>query len=289
MFPKLISNSYSLKIFLFLSIFLFSYGQAPQCILGKNCPINQGTCAAPNYCKCNEGYETLIDETLMPGQQIYCNYEQMSQYTPIILEIFLPSMGHFVVGNYIVGIIKFLIIISYILSSFSLYDEFRFPPLMKYLYDKLEIESLLKIERKEDEDEGKGDDEKGEEKADDNNQENKPLRARNTKDRKVSSEENDVEKENDDDDEDDGCKIGYQAYDEEEETPEQEEELISKDDKKNEKEDARKKRDAKKEKEHKFIKFIFDVTGIVGSLLYFMDLFLYKFKIYTDGNGIAFV
>ena len=283
MFPKMISKSFCLKILLFLSFFLISYGQAPQCILGKNCPFNQGTCATPNFCKCNEGFETLIDETLLPGEQVYCNYEQMSQYTPIILEIFLPSIGHFVVGNYWIGTAKFILLISFILSSFSLYDELRVPSLMKYLYDKFEIAKFLNIEEEKED----------EEKEDDNKEENKLLRGRNSKDRKgISNEDdekgNDIVKENDDD-ENENYKIGYQAYDEEEETPDQEEELISKDDKKKLKEKAKKKKDKKNEKDKKFIKLIFDLTGSFGSLVYFMDIFLYKFKIYTDGNGIAFV
>lgn len=281
MFPNIISKSICLKILLFLSFFLFSYGQAPQCILGKNCPFNQGTCSTPNFCKCNEGFETLIDETLLSGQQVYCNYEQMSQYTPIILEIFLPSIGHFVVGNYWIGTAKFILLVTFILSSFSLYDELRVPSLMKYLYEKFEIGKFLNIE------EEKGDDNK----EDDNKEEKTLLRGRNSKDRKnISNEddENNIVKENDDD-ENDNYKIAYQAYDEEEETPDQEEELISKNDKKKLKEKAKKKKDKKNEKDHKFIKLIFDLTGSFGSLVYFMDIFLYKFKIYTDGNGIAFV
>ena len=282
MFPNIISKSLCLKILLFLSFFLFSYGQAPQCILGKNCPFNQGICSTPNFCKCNEGFETLIDETLLPGQQVYCNYEQMSQYTPIILEIFLPSIGHFVVGNYWIGTAKFILLVTFILSSFSLYDELRVPSLMKYLYEKFEIAKFLNIEEEE-----KGDDDK----EDDNKEEKTLLRGRNSKDRKnISNEddENNIAKENDDD-ENDSYKIAYQAYDEEEETPDQEEELISKSDKKKQKEKAKKKKDKKNEKDHKFIKLIFDLTGSFGSLVYFMDIFLYKFKIYTDGNGIAFV
>lgn len=281
MFPNIISKNLPLKILLFLSFFLLSCGQAPQCVLGKNCPFNQGICATPNFCKCNEGFETLIDETLLPGDQVYCNYEQMSQYTPIILEIFLPSIGHFVVGNFWIGAAKFILIVSFILSSFSLYDELRVPSLMKYLYDKFEIAKFLNIEEEE-----KGDD--------DNKEEEKTvLRGRNSKDRKdISNEDNekqnDIAKENDDD-ENDNYKIAYQAYDEEEETPDNEEELISKDEKKKKKEKAKKMKDKKNEKEHKFVKLIFDLTGSFGSLVYFMDIFLYKFKIYTDGNGIAFV
>lgn len=267
MIENLISISLVMKIILYLSFFAFSYEQAPQCVLGKNCPFNQGICATPNFCKCNEGFETLVDETLLPGQQIYCNYEQISQYIPIVLEIFLPSIGHFVVGNYWLGAVKFILIISFVLSSFSLYDELRVPTLLGYLNEKFEITKILKIEK-----EGKDEDKE----EDNNGEENKLLRGRNTKDAKeISNDE-------------DNYKMAYQAYDEEEETPDNEEELISKDDKKQQKEKSKKKKDKENEKENKFIKLVFYFSGNLGSLVYFMDLFLYKFKIYTDGNGIAF-
>ena len=39
----------------------------------------------------------------------------------------------------------------------------------------------------------------------------------------------------------------------------------------------------------KTVKIIFELRGSFLSLLYFMDLFLYKFNVYTDGNGFSFV
>ena len=307
MFTKLIfkSSSYSIKILLYISLFLYTQGQLlqHQCVLGKNCPFNQGICVS-NFCKCNEGFETLIDETLPADQQIYCNYEQISQYTPIILEIFLPSIGHFFVGNLWLGLIKLSLLLSFLLSSFSLYDELKVPPLMSYLFDKLGISSILGIEDEKEDD--KKDDDKNEDDNDNDNKKKEKLRAR--KDSKNKEEEDDneyplaIEKEkenenekNNDDNNNERPIYNYvqQVHDdeeeEEEEKNEKEEELIKKKKIKRKKLKEKEKKEKKMEKEHSFIKFIFDLSGIFGSLMYFMDLFLYKFKIYNDGNGIAFV
>ncbi len=45
----------------------------------------------------------------------------------------------------------------------------------------------------------------------------------------------------------------------------------------------------KSEYKQKTVKIIFELRGTFLSLLYFMDLFLYKFNVYTDGNGFSFV
>ena len=307
MLLKLLSKSFnSIKILIYISLFIYTQEQLqqPQCVLGKNCPFNQGICVS-NFCKCNEGFETLIDETLPADQQIYCNYEQISQYTPIILEIFLPSMGHFVVGNHWLGLIKFSLLLSFLLSSFSLYDELKVPPLMSYLFDKLGISSILGIEEDEKEDDKKDDDNN-----EDDNDDKKGERLRGRKDTKkekeddndyplvIEKEKDDENKNNNEDDNNDNEKPKYkfvqQVHDddeeeEDEEKNEKEEELIKKKKKKNKKLNEKEKKEKKMEKEHVFIKFIFDLSGIFGSLMYFMDLFLYKFKIYNDGNGIAFV
>lgn len=44
----------------------------------------------------------------------------------------------------------------------------------------------------------------------------------------------------------------------------------------------------KSECRQKTVKIIFELSGTFLSLLYFMDLFLYKFNVYTDGNGVSF-
>ena len=37
------------------------------------------------------------------------------------------------------------------------------------------------------------------------------------------------------------------------------------------------------------IKAIFELSSLIFSIMYFADLFFFKFKIYTDGNGIPFI
>ena len=37
------------------------------------------------------------------------------------------------------------------------------------------------------------------------------------------------------------------------------------------------------------IKNIFELSSLVFSIMYFADLFFFKFKIYTDGYGIPFI
>ena len=111
------------NLLVFLLLFIFSYEQ--QCILGKNCPVNQGICVS-NICVCNEGYHTLLDKSTPANLHIYCNYKKISQYIPIITEIFLPSLGHFLVGNYWLGILKLSLILTYLLSSYCFFRKVIF-------------------------------------------------------------------------------------------------------------------------------------------------------------------
>jgi hypothetical protein len=87
-------------------------------------------------------------------QQIFCNYKKISQYTPIILEIFLPSFGHFAVGKYWMGLLKLSLLATFLVSSYLLYDDIKMPSLMSALLEKIGIENFLGIG---------GEDEKGEE------------------------------------------------------------------------------------------------------------------------------
>ncbi len=178
------------KLLIYLSLFILSYEQ--QCISGKNCPIKQGKCNA-DICECNKGYDTLVVESTPTDQQIYCNYKQISLYTPLIMEFFLPSIGHFKVGNYYLGLIKLSLIIAYCISSYMLYHEIKFPDLFLYLFAKLGIISIIVP----------------------------GLRGQDLR--------------------------------------------------------------------TQILRITQNVTGVVGTLMYFNDLFCYFFGVYTDGNGIPFV
>ena len=128
-----------LKILLFLSLLLLSYqqqqsSQQTQCIYGQNCPYGKGTCIAADFCKCNEGFYTFHDKTLPPGQpEIFCNYEQISFFQPLILEFVL--LGHFSVGHYWLGAFKVLLFITYFSLQYYLYNNFQVPDLFIRLFE----------------------------------------------------------------------------------------------------------------------------------------------------------
>jgi len=110
--------------------------QQPVCVAGQNCPFGKGICVA-DYCKCNEGFYTLADQNLQPGQQqMYCNYVQKSLYQPLILELFLPGVGHISVGHYWLGALKILLLVTYFSLTYYLYGEFELPKLFIYLFEK---------------------------------------------------------------------------------------------------------------------------------------------------------
>ena len=241
------------NILLYLILLVFSNGQ--QCILGNNCPYNQGICVADS-CNCYKGYYTLLDSSLPVDQQIYCNYKQISQYTPIIIEIILPGFGHLYVGKYWMALIKISLLLTFLFSSYYLYHEFRFPELFTDLFEKIGFSGIISVEKKDEDGENKeNEEEKKEEEEEDNNGKH-ILRGGRNKD-----------------------KVKYvvkKQYREDEDT--KEEKLIQNEDD-----------DNKEEKSNKFMKIIFELSGILISLLYFMDLFLYKFGVYNDGNDVPFV
>ena len=115
---------FQMKLFLILSSFSFILSQ--QCISGKNCPFNQGLCLA-DICECLAGYKTLNNPKLAPEQQIYCNYKQINHLIPLILELFLPGIGHFYVGKYWFGLIKLLLALILLSLCYYIYNNLRIP------------------------------------------------------------------------------------------------------------------------------------------------------------------
>ena len=187
------------KLLIYLSLLILSLEQ--QCIFGKNCPVNQGLCVT-DICVCGEGYQTMLDKSTPIDQQIFCNYKKISQYTPLVTEIFLPSLGHFIVGNYWLGLIKITLLLAYVISSYSLFKKVTMPTLLRILLEKIGLSIFLGLPH--------------------------VSKSRATK-----------------------------------EKPE----------------------DTKK----KILKKIFHISGTFFSLMYFVDLFFYKFGVYTDGNGVPFI
>ena len=221
----MIYKSFFLEFLLIISVFIFSFQQ--QCIQGQNCPFNQGICVL-DTCECTENYHTLIDETLLPNQQIYCNYKKYSQYFPIILEMILPSSGHFLVGKYWMCALKLSLLIIFISSSYYLYNSIKCPEIFMSLFKTIGLSTFIGGEEEDNEDDNDEGDEDGD----------RPVSNRPHRQRLLSEDISNISDE---------------------------------------------------EKDNIIIKFLFEISGIFFSLLYFLDLFFYKFKVYKDGNDVPFV
>ncbi len=113
-----------MKLILIISLFSSIFSQ--QCVLGQNCPFNQGVCVGAT-CECLEGYKTFYNPQLAPEQQTYCNYKQIHHLIPLTLEFFFPGIGHFYVGKYWFGLIKLILALVSFCSSYYLYGEMKVP------------------------------------------------------------------------------------------------------------------------------------------------------------------
>ena len=97
------------NLFLFIISFsLFYLISSQKCNPKTNCFRENGYCLN-DKCECNYGYVTFLNKN--SKKIIFCNYEQIQSWIPFILELFLPSFGHFYVGNTLNGIIKLCILL----------------------------------------------------------------------------------------------------------------------------------------------------------------------------------
>ena len=78
------------------------------CIQGGNCPEGHGVCKAAS-CICLYNYWSLNTKA-NPSPNIYCNYKKINRFFILIIELFLPSIGHLTAGKYYFFIIKFLLL-----------------------------------------------------------------------------------------------------------------------------------------------------------------------------------
>lgn len=289
-------NKKFIKIFLYLALLNYSFEQ--QCVLGGNCPFNQGECVGTT-CNCLNGFYSLLDPQKPVEQQIYCNYEQINVYAPIILELFLPSFGHFYVGNYLIGILKISILLVYLFTSYYLYNTIKMPKYIVFAINRFGpfILSFIGISIKEEEQEEGGG--------------NQRLRAQQTNTNRSINGEN-VENVNRGDtsqieqahsrkgsdfikniENKENYTKAPQYYDDGE-RPDNQQRLIDNEDNNdnqnhNNNENDNDTENSQKEKDDVEDNLILDLSSIIFSIFYFADLFLYKLKIYTDGNGVPFV
>ena len=298
-----------LKIMLLFSLLSFSL---EQCIAGGNCPLNQGTCAG-DLCNCKSGFYSLLDPQLPPEKQIYCNYEQINVYIPLLLELFLPSMGHFYSGKYLMGIMKLSFLIIHIATSLMLFGFIGVPQFLIFLMDKFGISLRhfcpegapeMKEEEEEGEGEGKGDDddEKKEDEKEDNDEDGEEGKKSRRKDKALglntklmslksllrNREKEEIVNRG-------GITQTKQAHNKEGDdiyTPELEQTLIDKEEISEineEKQETGEENEETKKEHNKILEMLFHISTIAFWSLYLLDLFMYKFKIYDDGNDVPFI
>ena len=67
------------------------------------CPLDRGSCSGENFCFCFDGYLSTFESPTL------CDYEQKDRVLYFLFEFVLSfGIGHFYVGNYIYGAIKFV-------------------------------------------------------------------------------------------------------------------------------------------------------------------------------------
>ena len=292
-------NSFHIKIILILSLFTFSLQQY-QCVLGKNCPLNQGMCIG-DFCKCLDGFYSLLDPNLFADQQIYCNYEQINVYIPLLLEMFLPSIGHFYAGKYWIGSLKLLLLIMHVSTSLILFGYIGVPKFVIFIIEKFGIslksffpEGLLG-ENKEEE-EKKEDDNKTsldtEGKDDEKNDELQKKASLTTSivsikyllrgNQKQDQNDNNINRGNITQIKQVHNEVGNDIY-----NPEIEEPFIENEEN-NEKEEEENEDNKDNKEKNTILEVIFKISTLFW-VFWILDLFLFKFKVYNDGNDVPFV
>ena len=279
----MVRKSQTFSLLQFLLLLLFINVSLEQCVLGGNCPYDQGTCMG-DFCKCLDGFYSLVNTSLLPEQQIYCNYEQINVYIPLVLEMCLPSIGHFYVENYWLGALKLLLFASFITTSFLKFGFVGVPSFVIKIMEKLGIslknfcpEGVLgENEEKDDNDDNGQKDADGAEEAllkssvvpithmlREGNQGEEEIEANKNRGKLTQLEQPHNPEGND-------------VFTKELEKP-----LVNY-------EEGQDKGVENEKEENTTLTILFNISCIFW-VLYFVDLYCYKFKVYTDGNGVPFV
>ena len=98
-----------------LIILLCVYSINSACIPGKNCLKGQGFCQK-NKCICINYFWTLANIQSKKQPFVYCDYERLNRYKLLVLEFFVPSLGHFLAGKYYLAFLKLSLLIIPFLS-----------------------------------------------------------------------------------------------------------------------------------------------------------------------------
>ena len=116
----MISLNFLPIIFLSLLIPLIS----SNCIQNKNCLAERGECIE-NKCICYNEFWTLKPNSENKLQNIFCNYAKKSRFLPLVLEFFIPGLGHIYMKKYILGIFKIFLWVSITILFFAGYYNYK--------------------------------------------------------------------------------------------------------------------------------------------------------------------
>ena len=84
---------------IFSLIFLYRFNMINLiCIKNKNCLKENGKCIK-NNCICFDEFYSLNNKINPKNDSIYCEYRKMSRFGPLVLEFFLPTLGHLYAGK----------------------------------------------------------------------------------------------------------------------------------------------------------------------------------------------
>ena len=125
--------------FIFIVLYTNIVLTKSNCISGINCPYNRGKCIKQK-CVCIYGYTTLLNET-NPDKTIYCTYKQTDRIIPFILEFFLPTVGLFVLGRKLHGIIKLICFIGVIHIAWG--DIYTYNIILTFLFVLIYLFDLI--------------------------------------------------------------------------------------------------------------------------------------------------
>ena len=127
------------NLFTFIFVYLNLVFTKSTCISGKNCPYNRGICVK-QQCVCIYGYTTLVNTT-NTNDTIYCHYRQTDRIIPFIFELFLPTVGLFLLGRIFHDIVKLIFFFGLILLVMGLHSAINY--ILTIFYFFLDLVDLI--------------------------------------------------------------------------------------------------------------------------------------------------
>jgi len=95
-------------IFIIFYFYSIDYGDC-ICTQGMNCLDTSGFCRG-NECVCINNFWTVNNQE-QSSPFIYCNHKRYNRFLLLIMEFFLPTVGHFYAGKYYLGAFKLIFLL----------------------------------------------------------------------------------------------------------------------------------------------------------------------------------